>query len=382
MSQDHNTTLTLTVPGSSARAVILPPALEHELKTTDKGRRRSVASRLGAFGDWLDMTGREWTAPDLAEYRDWLLSAQRQRKASAPDGSPAWKPAPPMTPGAVNAHLSTIRSRYADLLEEKRHELMRAAAAQCEHYGWEVNAANVKAARDLVAEEIQAAINPARTSAKVRKIQDRAAGDFIRLTKRQANTLIAAPGIDTLPALRDTALIALALATGARAAELCALEVGDHKARTESGAPALLIRCGKGSKQRLVPYGAHEFAIALVDAWLQHAGITSGPIFRGFYRGGRKIRQTALTVVAVEQILKQYPIMINGELRTLKPHDLRRSYAKLLWEQGVKPVAIQQNLGHESIETTLAYIGQVDDTDRQPPAFLHFNLADLPQTLL
>lgn len=360
MTANQDRALTIRT-ASAARAVILPADMETRLKTNGKGRRRAVASRLGLFVDWLDQTGRAWTAPDLAQYRDHLL--EQGRAAST-----------------VNAHLSTIRSRYRDLLTDNAviAELDRQAAAACEAHGWDVNPANIGAMVERAKATIQNTIAAHKTRAKETTIQDRAASEFIRLTSAQANALIAAPGTETLAGLRDTALIALALATGARAAELAALQVGDHRARTEDNALALMIRNGKGDKQRLVPYGALDFAAAIVDSWMKHAGITEGPIFRGFYKGGRRVRKTALTVVAVENILAQYPVTIDGETRTVKPHDLRRSYARLAFEAGMQPVAIQQNLGHASIETTLTYIGDLDTQQRQPGAFLRFNVGGLP----
>jgi site-specific recombinase XerD len=229
---------------------------------------------------------------------------------------------------------------------------------------------------DRVTATVQNAIDSRHTRAKEKQVQDRAGSEFIRLTSAQANRLIAAPGTNTLVGLRDTALIALA--TGARAAELAALQVRDHRARTEDGALALLIRDGKGGKQRLVPYGALDFAVVIVESWLIHAGITEGSIFRGFWRGGRRVRQNALTVVAIENIVGAYPVVIEGERRAVKPHDLRRTYARLAWESGMQPVAIQQNLGHASLDTTLVYIGDLDTSHRQPGAFLAFNLGSLP----
>lgn len=355
------TILTTTDTYTSARAIILPDDLESQLKTEQKGSRRTIASRLSMFGDWLDATGREWHNPDLAVYRDMMLSVGK-------------------APSTVNAHLSTIRSRYADLLRNPAiiAELDNRAAQTCEAMGWEVNPANIAAMVDRVKSTIGNAIHPQATRTKEKQIQDRAASEFVRLSSVQANQLIAAPGTDTLTGLRDTALIALALATGARASELSALRVGDHKANTEDGALALLIRDGKGRKQRLVPYGALDFAVAIVESWLKHAGITEGAILRGFWRGRRRVRKTALTVVAIENIVGAYPVVIDGETRTAKPHDLRRTYARLAWESGMQPVAIQQNLGHASLDTTLIYIGDLDTSHRQPSAFLAFNLGNLP----
>jgi len=361
MSQSQNNTL-ISVHTSPNRERLLPEHLERQLKANN-GKRRAVAQRLGAFAAWLDAHNRAWYEPDLAAYRDAMLEG---RVAST-----------------VNAHLSTIRSRYRTLLksDDVRKEFNARAAEFCVQNGWEPNPANIKAATDTLISTIENALDPKETSVKEVTKQDRHAGEFLRLTSNQANRLIAAPGTDTLMGLRDTAIIGLALATGARAAELAALEVGDHKVQTEDGALALLIREGKGGKQRVVPYGALDFAVAIVDAWLQHAGITEGSIFRGFYKGARKVRKTAITVVAIENILAKYPITIKGEKRIVKPHDLRRTYARLAYESGMEPVAIQQNLGHASLETTLIYIGDLDMERRKPGAFLNFNLAALPDTM-
>lgn len=346
-------------PRPSARAVILPPELETELKA-DGGKRRAVAQRLDAFASWLDATRRQWTAPDLAAYRDRMLA----------DGK---------SPSTVNAHLSTIRGRYDTLLSDNDilDDLRDQARAYLEANELDADLANVKAATDMLTESLRNGISPKHTSARQTTKQDDSEETFIRLTKAQANALIAAPGTDTLQGLRDTALIALALATGARAAELCALQVGDHKIR-HRGELAMLIRRGKGDKQRVVYYGEQSFVVAIVDAWLLQAGITEGPIFRGFFRGGKRIRKSALTVVSVEQIVGSYPVMIDGERRTVKPHDLRRSYAKLMYlVAGMPVVAIQRNLGHESHNTTIRYIGELDK-ERVPEAVLSFNLAALP----
>ena len=59
--------------------------------------------------------------------------------------------------------------------------------------------------------------------------------------------------------------------------------------------------------------------------------------------------------------------MIDGELRTVKPHDLRRTYARNAYEFGMDLERIRQNLGHTSLQTTQTYIGELDGKDRHPP---------------
>ena len=69
--------------------------------------------------------------------------------------------------------------------------------------------------------------------------------------------------------------------------------------------------------------------------------------------------------------------MVDGKLAKVKPHDLRRTYARRLYEAGVDLVAIQQNLGHASQQTTLGYIGTLDVARRKPPAVYSFDLSSL-----
>jgi integrase len=66
-------------------------------------------------------------------------------------------------------------------------------------------------------------------------------------------------------------------------------------------------------------------------------------------------------------ILNTYPIMIDGDLREVKPHDLRRTYARNAYEAGMDMERIRQNLGHTSIQTTQTYIGTLDAEQRRPP---------------
>jgi site-specific recombinase XerC len=97
-------------------------------------------------------------------------------------------------------------------------------------------------------------------------------------------------------------------------------------------------------------------------------GITGGAIFRGIYKGGRRVRPQPLTTRAVQDILNRYPVSIYGELRAINPHDTRRSYARLMHDDGMLLTAIQENLGHSDMKVTRAYIGRLDADPRQPGA--------------
>ena len=99
-------------------------------------------------------------------------------------------------------------------------------------------------------------------------------------------------------------------------------------------------------------------------------------MFKGMYKGGRKLRPGKLSIRAIGYILESYPVMVDGVLRKVKPHDCRRTYAKRL-SGHMSTNAISQNLGHSDIKTTLGYIGPEDAQDRRPSAVYTFDLSRL-----
>ena len=65
-------------------------------------------------------------------------------------------------------------------------------------------------------------------------------------------------------------------------------------------------------------------------------------------------------------MLRRYPIWIDGALKAVTPHDLRRSYARNLFLAGIPVEVIRQNLGHVDVKTTQDYIGVLDGSTRAP----------------
>src|SRR5258708_14856312 len=93
------------------------------------------------------------------------------------------------------------------------------------------------------------------------------------------------------------------------------------------------------------------------------------------FKSGRKQRSEKLTTRQVQRIVHSYPINVDGVLRSVKPHDLRRTYARRMFETGMKPEAIQQNLGHGDLKTTMLYIGTLDSATRSPSGAFSFDLS-------
>jgi site-specific recombinase XerD len=325
-------------------------------------------SRLGYFIRWLDENNMRWYQPDLAAYRDYLLYERVKHSVRTGEVLTAR-----LSTATVQAHLATIRGRYDSIMRnnnvrEMLHELVPDGATLADR----------KAFVDEIITRLQNAVHP--TSASVKEIikQDYAESEYIRLKPNQVKALLLAPGLGTLLGTRDTAIMALLVCTGVREAELCDLQVSDLRQSLRDEL-ALLIRRGKGRKQRLVPYGPLDWCLLYVDRWLKRARISGGPVFRGVYKGQHRVRRSGITPRSVNRIMNHYPIMIDGELRDVKPHDLRRTYARNAYEMDMDIERIRQNLGHTNAHTTQNYIGSLDAELRRPPDMFQppHNFSDL-----
>jgi integrase/recombinase XerD len=173
------------------------------------------------------------------------------------------------------------------------------------------------------------------------------------LTEEQVTSLLdAVTGSDAV-ALRDRALLELLYATGARISELCGLSAGDVDLHHRT---ARLY--GKGSKERLVPFGrAAGDAVAewlgpdgrprLVPAVWRRRGDAEAVFLN--QRGARMARQVAWAVV------KRYGERAGLPSAALSPHVLRHSCATHLLDHGADLRVVQELLGHASVSTTQIY---------------------------
>ncbi len=316
-------------------------------------------SRLGFYIDWLTERGREWYSPDLRAYRDYMLN---ERIRVDKDGN-ARKAT--LSPRTVVAHLATIRARYAELMRssEVLDDLIDLGDLAPPD---DVDGQKAKEMADMFLIRLQKDVHPTTAPVKIVEAQDVADSEHLRLKPYQVSALVQAPGVSNLRGLRDTALMTLMVCTGIRAAEAAALHVEDLRQRL-GGELSLRVREGKGAKQRLIPYGPLDWCLIYVDAWLREAAVKAGPVFRGIRRGGKSVRPKAIGTWTVNDILNSYPVSIDGALRPVKPHDLRRTYARNAYDFGMDLERIRQNLGHTSLQTTQTYIGALDGRDRHPP---------------
>jgi len=159
--------------------------------------------------------------------------------------------------------------------------------------------------------------------------------------------------LDSIPAstpleLRDRAIFELAYATGLRAEELTALDVGD----ADFDAEELRVH-GKGGKERVVPIG--EQAWRTLNAYLERGrpllaregDAAERAIFLS--KSGRRLGTADL-----RRRLRAWAQRA-GLPPGATPHTLRHSFATHLLEGGADLRTIQELLGHSTISTTQTY---------------------------
>ena len=170
------------------------------------------------------------------------------------------------------------------------------------------------------------------------------------LTKQQTQAMLDAPPTTTLKGIRDRAALGLLVGCGLRRAECVAVTV-EHIQQREGRWVIVDLR-GKGGRLRTVPLpaGVKE----RLDVWCRAAGIEGGRILRSLNRHGQITGET-LSPGAVLDLVAEYA--------NIKPHDLRRTCAKLCRKAGGELEQIQLLLGHASIATTERYLGSQQDLE-------------------
>ena len=166
------------------------------------------------------------------------------------------------------------------------------------------------------------------------------------LSEAQVEALLAAPDVNSLLGLRDRTMIELLYASGLRVSELVLLK-SVHLSLNEG----VLRVLGKGSRERLVPFGAEA------HAWLQNylsqarAGLLKGRASDALFV---TVRGAAMSRQMFWRLIKRYALAA-GIHAPLSPHTLRHAFATHLLNHGADLRAVQMLLGHADIGTTTIY---------------------------
>ena len=158
-------------------------------------------------------------------------------------------------------------------------------------------------------------------------------------------TLSSNANVENPNAMRDLLAIEILYASGCRVSELVGLNLEDV-----DYARNILRVMGKGSKQRMVPFGVP--AREALDAWVRHGrsqflNDKSGQALLINSRGQR---------LGVRQVYALVASLTDGTpTGATGPHALRHSAATHLLDGGADLRAVQELLGHASLGTTQIY---------------------------
>ena len=182
------------------------------------------------------------------------------------------------------------------------------------------------------------------------------------LSEDMVDRLLGAPDLQTPLGLRDKAMLELLYASGLRVSELVGLKTF-HLGMNEG----VLRVMGKGSKERLVPFGA--VAREHLQSYLSQA--------RAMILAGQQTEDLFVTArgqgmsrVMFWMIIKKYALLA-GISVPLSPHTLRHAFATHLLNHGADLRAVQMLLGHTDISTTTIYTHVARERLRQVHAAHH-----------
>ncbi|MBI4375413.1 MAG: tyrosine recombinase [Elusimicrobia bacterium] len=145
-------------------------------------------------------------------------------------------------------------------------------------------------------------------------------------------------------AVRDHAMLELMYVTGMRVSELVGLRLG----QVDLGA-GIARPVGKGSRERLVPFGARAAAAMSRYLAVRSARFPAAQDVVFLNARGRRLTRSGFAWRLVGAARRA------GLSGSLTPHQLRHSCATHLLEGGADIRVVQEILGHSSLTTTQAY---------------------------
>ncbi|MEY3887654.1 MAG: Tyrosine recombinase XerD [Pseudomonadota bacterium] len=170
------------------------------------------------------------------------------------------------------------------------------------------------------------------------------------LSEDQVDALLTAPDANTALGLRDKAMLELLYASGLRVSELVKLKTL-HVSLNEG----ILRIMGKGSKERLVPFG--DMARDSLVNYMQNgrsALLGAKQTDDLFVTASGPKAGTAMSRIMFWGLIKKYAV-IAGITAPLSPHTLRHAFATHLLNHGADLRSVQVLLGHADISTTTIY---------------------------
>lgn len=167
------------------------------------------------------------------------------------------------------------------------------------------------------------------------------------LSAAEAEAVLRLPDVEDVLGLRDRAMMEVLYATGIRRAELVKLKIYDVDMHRQT----LMVREGKGKRDRVVPLG--ERALAWIQKYLDQsrpnlvAAVDDGALFLTTM-GDAMTLMRATTIVG--EYIERAKLGKRGAC-----HIFRHTAATLMLENGADTRYIQAMLGHADISSTQIY---------------------------
>lgn len=176
------------------------------------------------------------------------------------------------------------------------------------------------------------------------------------LTPEELSRIFAQPDTQTLPGLRDRAILELLFSSGLRVSEL----VGLDKDHINLKRREFMVR-GKGQKDR--PIFISPAAAEWVQTYLDKRNDNMRPLFIRTGNTQKTVDTSGdyfrLTPRSVQRLVARYALLA-GITKHVSPHTLRHSFATDLLMNGADLRSVQAMLGHSNIATTQIYTHVTD----------------------
>lgn len=165
---------------------------------------------------------------------------------------------------------------------------------------------------------------------------------------------------DGLRGTRDRAVLLIGFATGFRRSEIVSLDLDDvvfghdgiavtlRRSKTDQEGAGRTVAVFYGGNPTTCPVRA-------LKAWLEAAGITSGPLFRGINRWGR-ISPLRLHPQSVAEIVQAAADAVGLDARLFGGHSLRAGLVTSAIRAGKPEHAVRRQTGHKPGSTFARYI--------------------------
>lgn len=162
------------------------------------------------------------------------------------------------------------------------------------------------------------------------------------LTVEEINRLLACPDENIAQGLRDKTILELMYATGIKVTELINLKIDNINIRFS------YIICRDSTKERSIPLGS--YALRCIEKYLKHRkelSLDNEYLFLN-NRGLKLSRQS------IWKIINKYASE-SGIKKQVNPYVIRHSFAIHLLQNGADLKAVQELLGHNSLNITQVY---------------------------